>query len=58
MMNRKLHFLLPLVQAPPEQTPKPLPLFHSELILSTSAVADGKTVADLYPISVHKNIGK
>ena len=51
-----LHFLLPFVQAPPEQTPKPLLLFHSESILSISAAEDGKTVGDLYPVSACPNV--
>lgn len=53
-MNAVIHFLLPLVLAPPGQTPAPLLLSHSELILSTFAVEDGKKAGDLYPVSAYK----
>lgn len=51
----KVHFLLPLVQAPPEQIQELLLLFHYELVLSTFAVGDGKTIGDLYPISARES---
>lgn len=54
MIYHELHFLHPWVQAPPGQTPKPLPLFRFESILLTAAVEDGKTVGDLYPVSANK----
>jgi len=42
------------VQAPPERTLKPLLLSHSELVLSTFVVEDGKTIGDLYRVSAYK----
>jgi len=39
------------VQAPLGQTLVPLLLFHSELVLSTVAVEDGKIIGDLCPVS-------
>jgi hypothetical protein len=54
MRNSELHLLLPLEQVPPEQTAKPHLLCHCESVLSISVAGDGKTVADLYPVSASK----
>lgn len=42
------------MRAPPEQTPEPHLLFHSESVLSTFAVGDGKIVGGLYLISAQR----